>query len=251
MVGQEVGDQVEHTRAELECEVRRRRPDEGVDVADRGSAMRAEIWLLAELEGALERPASWAFCFRTNAARSFGLRVRRKYAFRCAAICLRWRRGRPARLLHRRRAVLLAAAAGWAGDAEADRRRRRHTLASAQAAAAAVSAASRMRTTFAADRVAAAPPVSGLLGDRAASTLARMRRPLSTELMLLTTVVLWALNITVTRYVSHGFEPLAYATVRYGCATLVFLGIALLAGARSRSGAPTSASSSSRRSASG
>ena len=51
-----------------------------------------------------------------------------------------------------------------------------------------------------------------------------MRRPLSTELMLLTTVVLWALNITVTRYIlTHGFEPLACATVRYGCATLIFL----------------------------
>ena len=48
--------------------------------------------------------------------------------------------------------------------------------------------------------------------------------------MLLTTVVLWALNITVTRYIlTHGFEPLAYATVRYGCATLIFLAIALVA----------------------
>ena len=35
--------------------------------------------------------------------------------------------------------------------------------------------------------------------------------------MLLATVVLWALNLTVTRYIlTHGFEPLAYATVRYG-----------------------------------
>ena len=48
--------------------------------------------------------------------------------------------------------------------------------------------------------------------------------------MLPTTVVLWALNITVTRYIlTHGFEPLAYATVRYGCATLIFLAIALVA----------------------
>ena len=52
-----------------------------------------------------------------------------------------------------------------------------------------------------------------------------MRRPLSTELMLLTTVVLWALNLTVTRYIlTHGFEPLAYATVRYGAAAAIFLG---------------------------
>jgi drug/metabolite transporter (DMT)-like permease len=57
-----------------------------------------------------------------------------------------------------------------------------------------------------------------------------MRRPFSLELMLLTTVVLWALNLTVTRYIlTHGFEPLAYATVRYGAATLIFLGIAVVA----------------------
>ena len=30
---------------------------------------------------------SCAFCLRTNAARSFGLRVLLKYARRCAAIC--------------------------------------------------------------------------------------------------------------------------------------------------------------------
>ena len=57
-----------------------------------------------------------------------------------------------------------------------------------------------------------------------------MRRPLSTELMLLATVVLWALNLTVTRYIlTHGFQPLAYATVRYGTATIVFVTIALVA----------------------
>jgi len=56
------------------------------------------------------------------------------------------------------------------------------------------------------------------------------RRPLSIELMLLTTVVLWALNLTVTRYIlTHGFEPLAYATVRYGAATAIFVAIALAA----------------------
>jgi drug/metabolite transporter (DMT)-like permease len=47
--------------------------------------------------------------------------------------------------------------------------------------------------------------------------------------MLLATVVLWALNLTVTRYIlTHGFEPLAYATVRYGLATAIFLGIVLV-----------------------
>jgi drug/metabolite transporter (DMT)-like permease len=42
-------------------------------------------------------------------------------------------------------------------------------------------------------------------------------------LMLLVTVVLWALNFTVTKYVlEHGFQPLAYSTVRYGIATIIF-----------------------------
>jgi drug/metabolite transporter (DMT)-like permease len=47
------------------------------------------------------------------------------------------------------------------------------------------------------------------------------------DLMLLTTVVLWALNLTVSRYIlTHGFEPLSYATVRYGCAAVIFLVLA-------------------------
>ena len=65
---------------------------------------------------------------------------------------------------------------------------------------------------------------------RRATSVTSMRRPLSIELMLLTTVVLWALNLTVTRYIlTHGFEPLAYATERYGAATSIFLAIALVA----------------------
>ena len=43
--------------------------------------------------------------------------------------------------------------------------------------------------------------------------------------MLLGTVLLWALNSTVTRYVlTHGFQPLAYATTRYASATVLFWG---------------------------
>jgi drug/metabolite transporter (DMT)-like permease len=43
--------------------------------------------------------------------------------------------------------------------------------------------------------------------------------------MLLGTVLLWALNSTVTRYVlTHGFHPLAYATTRYAAATVLFWG---------------------------
>ena len=41
--------------------------------------------------------------------------------------------------------------------------------------------------------------------------------------MLLGTVLLWALNVTVTKYIlNHGFEPLAYATIRYFAATALF-----------------------------
>ncbi len=55
-----------------------------------------------------------------------------------------------------------------------------------------------------------------------------MVRPV--HLMLLLTVVLWALNLTVTRYIlQHGFQPLAYAVVRYGLAAAIFVAIAVLA----------------------
>jgi drug/metabolite transporter (DMT)-like permease len=41
--------------------------------------------------------------------------------------------------------------------------------------------------------------------------------------MLLATVLLWALNFTVTKYVlEHGFRPLAFATTRYGAACILF-----------------------------
>ena len=50
------------------------------------------------------------------------------------------------------------------------------------------------------------------------------------HLTLLVTVVLWALNLTVTRYIlQHGFQPLSYATVRYGLASAIFVAIALVA----------------------
>lgn len=56
-----------------------------------------------------------------------------------------------------------------------------------------------------------------------------MRRPSTIELMLLVTVLLWALNLTVTRYIlTHGFEPLAYATFRYGLAAAIFVGIVVV-----------------------
>jgi drug/metabolite transporter (DMT)-like permease len=46
--------------------------------------------------------------------------------------------------------------------------------------------------------------------------------------MLLATVLLWALNLSVTKYIlTHGFAPLSYATVRYACAGLVFIALTL------------------------
>ena len=56
-----------------------------------------------------------------------------------------------------------------------------------------------------------------------------MRRPSSVEVMLLTTIGLWSLNLTVSRYIlTHGFQPLAYAAVRYGLAVTVFLVLVLV-----------------------
>lgn len=55
-----------------------------------------------------------------------------------------------------------------------------------------------------------------------------MRRPTTVELMLLGTILLWSLNLTITRYIlTHGFRPLAYATVRYGLAAALFGAITL------------------------
>jgi drug/metabolite transporter (DMT)-like permease len=57
-----------------------------------------------------------------------------------------------------------------------------------------------------------------------------MRRPSTVELMLLTTVLLWALNLSVTKYIlTHGFLPLPYATVRYGLAGAIFVGLTIYA----------------------
>ena len=48
--------------------------------------------------------------------------------------------------------------------------------------------------------------------------------------MLLTTVLLWSLNLSVTKYVlTHGLDPLPYAVVRYGLAAAIFLALTLVA----------------------
>jgi drug/metabolite transporter (DMT)-like permease len=57
-----------------------------------------------------------------------------------------------------------------------------------------------------------------------------VRRPSTVELMLLTTVLLWALNLSVTKYIlTHGLAPLPYASVRYGLAAAIFVALTLIA----------------------
>jgi len=46
--------------------------------------------------------------------------------------------------------------------------------------------------------------------------------------MLLTTVLLWALNLSVTKFIlDEGLAPLSYAAVRYGLAAAIFVALAL------------------------
>jgi len=48
--------------------------------------------------------------------------------------------------------------------------------------------------------------------------------------MLLATILLWALNLSVTKYIlTHGLEPLSYATVRYALAGAIFVLLTLVA----------------------
>jgi drug/metabolite transporter (DMT)-like permease len=51
----------------------------------------------------------------------------------------------------------------------------------------------------------------------------------TTDLLLLATIAIWAFNVSVTRYVlTHGFLPLAYASIRYGAAALLAAGLVLV-----------------------
>lgn len=50
-----------------------------------------------------------------------------------------------------------------------------------------------------------------------------MRRGSAVDAMLLGTVLLWALNVTVTKFMlDHGWKPVAYGTIRYFVAILFF-----------------------------
>ena len=56
-----------------------------------------------------------------------------------------------------------------------------------------------------------------------------MRRPSTVELMLLATILLWSLNLSVTKYIlDNGLEPLSYATVRYALAAAIFVALTLI-----------------------
>jgi drug/metabolite transporter (DMT)-like permease len=55
-----------------------------------------------------------------------------------------------------------------------------------------------------------------------------MRRPELADVMLLATVTLWGLNFTVTKYVlSHGFQPLAYGSLRFAASAAILGGVAV------------------------
>ncbi len=54
-----------------------------------------------------------------------------------------------------------------------------------------------------------------------------MRRLSPAEVGLLVTVLIWSLNFTLTKYVlDHGFQPLAYSSLRFTTAALLFAGVA-------------------------
>ena len=55
-----------------------------------------------------------------------------------------------------------------------------------------------------------------------------MRHPATVDLILAATVLIWAFNVTVTRYVlTHGFQPLAYGAIRYAAAALLAVSVTL------------------------
>ena len=92
---------------------------------------------------------------------------------------------------------------------------------------------------------------SAIAGASLTTSFERMRRPTTVEVMLLSAIGLWALNLTFSRYIlTHGFQPLAYSTVRYGLASLVFIVIVARRRALVPDGAARPPSSSSRAAAS-
>lgn len=53
-----------------------------------------------------------------------------------------------------------------------------------------------------------------------------MRHRIPADVLLLVTVVIWSFNFTAVKYaVTHGFEPLAYSSVRFALGALLFSGV--------------------------
>ena len=68
-------------------------------------------------------------------------------------------------------------------------------------------------------------------------------RRIPAESLLLGTVLLWSFNFTAIRYgITHGFEPLAYAPLRWGLAGVALAGIARWSGIACSSAGATSPS---------
>jgi drug/metabolite transporter (DMT)-like permease len=64
---------------------------------------------------------------------------------------------------------------------------------------------------------------SGIAAEPNEGTFADVRRLSVVDAMLLGAVLLWALNVTVTKYMfEHGWLPLAYGTIRYFAAIAIF-----------------------------
>lgn len=58
--------------------------------------------------------------------------------------------------------------------------------------------------------------------------LARVRRRLPADVLLLVTVLFWSFNFTVVKYaLTHGWEPLSYASVRFALGALLFSAVTL------------------------
>jgi drug/metabolite transporter (DMT)-like permease len=56
--------------------------------------------------------------------------------------------------------------------------------------------------------------------------LAAVRHRLPADLLLLVTVLIWSFHFAVIKYgLTHGFTPLAYATVRFGVGSMIFAGL--------------------------
>ena len=50
-----------------------------------------------------------------------------------------------------------------------------------------------------------------------------MRHRLPADVLLLTTVLFWSFNFTVVKYaLTHGWEPLAYSSIRFAIGAVIF-----------------------------